>query len=354
MKILFLNLTQGLVDRGLERVVDLYALALSKNNQVTVVQAGPVKPEKTYQTIRSLKLESAPQAAPYNIFEKLLFRLECDPASVAALNFTKASLRSIKTVNPDIVIACNGAPQIKILKREMSSPKIVAFGQAGMGHHDLKTLLTKPDLFIALTDAQAIWCKKYARPSTKLVVIPNPVDISKVSKKIDLKLPRPVVLTVGALSHYKNITRIAKTLKSLPLTHIIIGDGEERSVLQDILSERRYDFRWIKHVSPDEISAYYRYSDVFCFTPDPREAFGNVYIEAMAAGLPIIATDDPIRREIIGSLGYYVDHNDDQSIRSAVIKAAEAGRVDYSSQLSRYNIKVVSKLLERELYDLIK
>ncbi|TXH07227.1 MAG: glycosyltransferase [Candidatus Moraniibacteriota bacterium] len=354
MKILFLNLTQGLVDRGLERVVDLYALALANKHDVTVMQAGPVLPEKKYTTLRTHKIDAPPQAAPVNIFEKLLFRLECDPTSLSTREFTKASLPAIKKINPDVVIACNGAPQIKILKRELPTQKIVAFGAAGLGHHDIKTLLSAPDLFIAMTNYQAAWAKYYARKQTRVVVIPNPVVITKSSTKIDLKLPGPIVLTVGALTRYKNITKTAEALVTLPATHIIIGDGEESGKLQDILSKRMYDFRWIKHVSPVELPAYYQYSDVFCFTPDPREAFGNVYIEAMVAGLPIVATDDPIRREIIGSAGYFVNPNDRAAVASATIKAAEGGRVDYSASLKRYNIKAVSSLLEKALNELIK
>ncbi len=354
MKILFLNLTQGLVDRGLERVVDLYAQALSKNNQVTVVQAGPVNPDKSYTIIRSMRLETAPQAAPYNFFEKLLFRLECDPSSVAVINFTKASIQSIKSINPDVVIACNGAPQIKILKRELSTHKIAVFGQAGMGHHDLKTLIAAPDLFIALTDAQASWCRRYIRPTTKLVVIPNPVNHIKSKKKIDLGVAHPIVLTVGALTRYKKIVSTAESLKNLAVSHVIIGDGEDGDKLQDVLSSRQSDFRWIKQVDPDLMQEYYHSCDVLCFTPDPREAFGNVYIEAMAAGLPIVATDDPVRREIIGSSGYYVNPHRPDEVGSAVLRAMSNGRIDYGPQLSRCNIKVVSKLLEKELYDLIK
>jgi len=354
MKILFLNLTQGLVDRGLERVVDLYGLALAKKHDVTVMQAGPVLPDKKYTTLRTHKLDLPPQAAPVNFVEKLLFRLECDPTSLTTNEFTRASLSAIKQINPDIVIACNGAPQIKILKRELPAQKIAAFGAAGLGHHDIKTLLSAPDLFIALTNYQAHWTKFYARKQTRIVVIPNPVVVTKSSTKTDLNLPGPIVLTVGALTRYKNITKTALALSTLPATHIIIGDGEDRGKLQDILSKRMYDFRWIKHVSPVELPAYYQYSDVFCFTPDPREAFGNVYIEAMAAGLPIVATDDPIRREIIGSTGYFVNPNDREAVISATIKAAEGGRVDYSAILNRYNIKVVSNLLEKALNELIK
>ncbi|GAB4027523.1 MAG: hypothetical protein Fur0011_5820 [Candidatus Microgenomates bacterium] len=352
MNILFLNLTQGLTDRGLERVVDLYATALCKNHQVTVVQAGPVKSTLPYATIRTGDLEHPPQAAPNNFLEKLLFRLESDPASIITREFTKGSLSAIKKLKPDVIIACNGAPQLKILRRELPTTKLAVFGAAGLGHHDIKTLLAGPDLFIAMTDYQAAWCRPYQSRRTQIVVIPNPVVIPKSSKKIDLSLPRPIVLTVGALTKYKNITKTVEHLSSLPFSHIIIGDGEESSKLQVVLSKRAYDFRWIRHVRPVELPTYYNYSDVFCFTPDPREAFGNVFVEAMASGLPIVATDDPIRREIIGSAGYYVSPKDQKSVQNAVVKAAERGRVDYSSQLARYKIKVVSKLLENVLNEL--
>ncbi|MCE7898090.1 MAG: hypothetical protein DPW11_02180 [bacterium] len=354
MKIIFLNLTQGLVNRGLERVFDLYATELAKKNDVTIIQAGDIVPGKNYKTIRVHPLTLAPQAAPNNLLEKLLFRLERDPASLQAIEFTKDSLSPIKKINPDVIIAGNGAPQLRILKRALPTKKITVFGAAGLGHHDIKTLLSHPDLFIAMTDYQATWCKPYQTSRTRVVVIPNPVVLSKSSKKIDLSLPRPVVLTVGALTKYKNITKTAEYLSELPLSHIIIGDGEENRKLQDVLSKRAYDFRWIKRVSPEELPAYYNYSDVFCFIPDSREAFGNVFVEAMAASLPIVATDDPIRREIIGGAGYYVNPKDPKSVQSAIVKAAEGGKIDYTQQLARYNIKAVSKLLENALNELTK
>lgn len=354
MKLVFLNLTQGLVDRGMERVIHLYATELADKHEVTIIQSGPIKAGLKYQTIRVNPLSIPPQAAPLNILEKLLFRLESDPASVATRTFTRSATTKLNQMNPDVIISCNGAPQLRILKKYLPNHKIAVFGAAGLGHHDIKTLLATPDLYIALTNAQATWARPYTKAMTKVVVIPNPVVISKASKKIELGVSHPIILTVGALTHYKNIVRTAESLKTLMLSHVIIGDGEDGDKLQDVLSSRSSDFRWIKQVDPDELPAYYRSCDVFCFTPDPREAFGNVYIEAMAAGLPIVATDDPVRREIIGSSGYYVNPHHPDEVRGAVLRAMSIGRIDYGSQLRRYNVKVVSKLLEKELYDLIK
>jgi glycosyltransferase involved in cell wall biosynthesis len=65
----------------------------------------------------------------------------------------------------------------------------------------------------------------------------------------------------------------------------------------------------------------YRAADLFVY-PNPRyESFGIVFLEAMASNLPVIATDDPIRREIVGKAGLFIDSNDPSSITNAIKKA---------------------------------
>jgi glycosyltransferase involved in cell wall biosynthesis len=354
MKITFLHMNQGLVDRGMERVVDLYATELSKRHAVTVIQSGKAVKGKSYKIRRVYPLKTAPQIAPTNLYQKILFRLEKDENSMAVRAFTKAALSQIMLDNPDVIIACNGAPQVRILKTSGSKRKIVVFGAAGLGHHDIKTLHTHPDLYIALTDAAKVWAEQFTDSSTKIAVIPNPVIISKNRRKAQLNMPTPIALTVGALTHYKHIVELTKIMAELPISHVVVGDGEEASALANALSKRAFDFRWIKHVDPEDLRFYYKAANVFCFTPDPREAFGNVYIEAMAANLPIVATDDPVRREIIGNQGYFVDPKDTQAVQNAVVNAIEHGPVDYTLELKRYNVKTVTKQLENALYDLQK
>lgn len=342
-----------MVNRGLERVIDLYSRALSARHQVTVIQAGPVNRGLGYRQLRLRPTRVMPQIAPQNIFDKLRFRLELDPNTLAIRHFTTAALAKIHSLHPDVVVAGDGAPQIRLLKRALPQLKVVAFGAAGMGHHDRATLRARPDLFIALTNAGKSWAEPHAHPLTRLTVIPNPVELSRSKKAIPLSLPHPRVLTVGALSRYKHIVEVTAALSNLPLSHLILGDGEEAGELQRVLSARAHDFLWVKAVDPVELPAYYAAADAFCFTPDPREAFGNVYLEAMAAGLPIVATDDPIRREIIGTQGFFVAPDDPQAIRTAVVAALEHGRVDYRSLLARYRLSTVTKQLEEAIHALI-
>lgn len=345
-------MTMGLVDRGSEISTDLLATELAKNHEVLVIQSGPVT-KKSYSVKRVYPLKAAPPVSPKNIVDKLLFRLHLDKESGSVIEFTQSAIPIIKNYDPDIIIATNGSIQLQLLMRMTLKAKIVVFGRAGIGHHDLSTLKQSPDLFIALSKVAESWALNIANKRTKVVYIPNPINATKASK-INLKLPSPVVLCVGALSKYKNIDKvieaISKTLSSL----LLIGDGEESINIGKSLSTLAEHFRWIHHVESPELPKLYGSSDVFCFVPDPQEAFGRVYLEAMAAGLPIVASDDPIRRDLIGEKGIYVDPHNVGEIVRGINKAIQMDKIDYSKELESFKLKAVVKQIEKEFHDLIK
>jgi glycosyltransferase involved in cell wall biosynthesis len=61
----------------------------------------------------------------------------------------------------------------------------------------------------------------------------------------------------------------------------------------------------------------YRCADVFTLVSKTTESFGNVFVEAMASGLPVIATNDPIRKEIVGDAGVLIDPtNTDEYVKA--------------------------------------
>ena len=351
MKICFLHMTMGMVNRGSEVSTHLIATELAKKNDVLVIQSG-ITTNNAYQSKQVYPQESIPVTSPSNFFEKIMFRLHLDNGSGRIAEFTKLAVGAINKFNPDVVIAVNGSVQIKVLVSLGVKCPIVVFGRAGIGYHDRDTLRSKPNLFIALSETALVWAKSYATSKTKVVYIPNPVQLDKL-KKTNLNLTKPVVLTVAALSKYKNVDKVIEAVSMTNSSLLLIGDGEESESISRALAKLPNEFRWIKGVDPLEISSYYAAADIFCFVPDSQEAFGRVYLEAMAAGLPIIATDDAIRRSIVGQSGYYVSPKDVEGIATLIVKNALIDRIDYHSQLKKYDLKTVVSQIEKELHDIL-
>ena len=345
----------GLVDRGSEVVTDQIATELASKHDVLVLSSGKLVGKK-YQSKLVSPLAKPPSPAPQNIWDKITFRLGLNQANQQVIQFTKQALLEIKKFTPDIIIAVNGASQLRLIKRSFSQVKTVVFGHAGIGHDDLRSLRAKPGLFIALTKQAREWAIQHNSSDTRVVYIPNPINISdfKNAKPAELDLVRPIVLTVGALTKYKNIPSVIKAVSYLKASLLLIGSGEEEDSVSLALAKLDNEFSWIKHLEPSELPSYYRASHIFCFTPDEQEAFGRVYLEAMAAGLPIVASDDPIRRKIIGKSGYFVDPHDPVEIARGIERAVKGKRkIDYTEDLKPYNLATVVNSIEKELHALI-
>jgi len=239
------------------------------------------------------------------------------------------SLTKIKRGNFDIVIATNG--RLQALKasigRIFGKYKLIISGQAGIGKDDLWNLLiVRPDIYVALTDFELAWAKRWSL-GTKLYKIPNGVNLDKFSSygpKINLGFKGKVVLSVGALFWYKHHELTIKALALLDNVNLlIVGDGPEYQQLEalgkKLLGER---FRILK-VGFNDIDKYYRSADLFVLPSWIRESFGIAYVEALASGLPVVAPDDPPRREIISEAGVFADVNDIEKYAQAVEKALE-------------------------------
>ncbi|OGZ02441.1 MAG: hypothetical protein A2430_02095 [Candidatus Liptonbacteria bacterium RIFOXYC1_FULL_36_8] len=73
---------------------------------------------------------------------------------------------------------------------------------------------------------------------------------------------------------------------------LIVGDGQEREVLELKVKSLGLEEEvvFVGEVKPEEVVRYYEIADVFV-RPSRSEGFGNVFIEAMAAGVSVVATD---------------------------------------------------------------
>lgn len=238
------------------------------------------------------------------------------------------SLQKITAGGYDLVVPTNGRMQAlkASLGRFRGGYKTLISGQAGVGRDDIWNItVTAPDIFVALTDFELKWAKKFAWKS-KLVKIPNGVDLEKFKPGkdgINIHLPRPVILSVGALTWYKHHEKTIEAVKNLDQgSLLIIGSGPKKDELLDagksLLDQGRLKILGVPY---EGIPLYYRSADLFVLPSWDREAFGIVYVEAMASNLPVVAPDDGPRREIVGEGGLFTDVSDPVKYAAAINKA---------------------------------
>lgn len=228
----------------------------------------------------------------------------------------------------DLVIPTNGRMQsLKVsLGRSFANYKSLISGQAGPGKDDIwNVFVTSPNVYVALTEFEKEYVGKWAWNS-KLAKIPNGVDLDKfkpIGDKAKINLQPPIILSVGALEWYKHHELTIKALSKLDFgSLLIVGSGPQLEELNNLskklLGEER--FKIVKANYP-ELPKYYRACDLFTLPSWDREAFGIVYVEAMASGLSVVGPDDSMRKEIIGSAGILVDVEDAEKFANAIREA---------------------------------
>jgi glycosyltransferase involved in cell wall biosynthesis len=99
---------------------------------------------------------------------------------------------------------------------------------------------------------------------------------------------------------------------------IFVGDGELADRLQCTETVRVMGFI-------PNVRRYLRAFDLIVSTSTPREAFGMSLIEALVARVPVICTDQPGPREVLGEAARYVPDGDSRALTAALIEAKRAG-----------------------------
>lgn len=165
---------------------------------------------------------------------------------------------------------------------------------------------------VVLSDEQAGFVReRYSVRPERIVVVPNGVaptgeaDPAERTGVGDDDAGRLRLLYVGRLAAQKNIPRLidAFSLVTEPVAFAIVGDGEDRAWLDRTIAERGLtDVRVVGPRREGALAAWYRWADAFVLASD-KEGMPLVVLEAMAAGLPVVATDVPGTRELVGGVG---------------------------------------------------
>ena len=135
-------------------------------------------------------------------------------------------------------------------------------------------------------------------------MIPNGVDlalfaqqassqsIASIREKIGITTNERVIITASRLVEKNGIDLLIRTLRDLKNGQLVVaGVGKLRTKLQALAADIGVAHRvhFIGHVSHRDLPAYLQLADVFV-RPSRSEGLGSAFLEAMAAGLPVIAT----------------------------------------------------------------
>ena len=205
--------------------------------------------------------------------------------------------------------------------------------------------------------------EEYGVERSRIAVVPEPIALARWKTALDAapRAPRggeAVVLCVAHLYPRKNVAALvrAMTMLEAPVRLRIVGTGPETPKLEALVRELGLGNRAaiLGHVPFASLVAEYRNADVFC-SPSLQEGFGIVFLEAMAAGLPIVACRAAAVPEVVpdGECGLLVPPHEIRALASALDRLAsdasertrlgEAGR----RRVARYDAPLVaSELLE--------
>jgi glycosyltransferase involved in cell wall biosynthesis len=172
--------------------------------------------------------------------------------------------------------------------------------------------------------------REYGIPAGRIAVVPEPIDLEAwdtLFLRADRR-PRtgPVVLCVARMYPRKRLSdlvRAAVVLRSgIPDVRIrIVGRGPEYEAVARLHAELGLgeSVVLLGDVSRPELAAEYVGADVFCL-PSVQEGFGIVFLEAMAAGLPVVACRAAAIPEVVadGVSGVLVAPRDPEALARAI------------------------------------
>jgi glycosyltransferase involved in cell wall biosynthesis len=325
MRILFALAGLHRVDRGAEIAFMSVASQLARQgDEVTLIGSGPERPGREYRYIQ------APSIRREN-FERWpslpMFRNE---TAWEEASFVPGLLRAYRPSDYDVTLTCAYPWTSWTLRRPSAGrrPKHVFVTQNG----DWPAFSDSSEF--RLFDCDGLICTnpeyfERNKERYRASLIPNGVDPVRFSpgpsERARLGLPEngPIVLMVSALIASKNVDEAIRAVALLPDVRLVVaGDGPLRDEMK-ALADQLIPGRYVRVSLPSEdMPALYRSADAFLHL-SRDESFGNVFVEAMACGTPVVAYDLPRTRWIVGDGGFLTADRNPEVIASELKRAME-------------------------------
>ena len=277
-----------------------------------------------------------------------------DRADVAHINFTSyAPLSVFKkfAFKTPFIYTSRGLPQPWL---EPSFLYKIAYSTESA----LMPLITQASAVVAISNyVKDMLKKRYGLDSE---VIYHGIDANKFKprnktqskKQLGYEEEDYIILFVGKLHPYKDpltliraVSKVAERNKKLYL--LMVGAGELYEEVKKAVSKLTLWSRvkLIRHVSHEELKLYYDAADLFVL-PSVTEALGNVLLEAMASGVPVIASNSGACPEVIGNAGILFHQGDHIDLAEKIMELSD--NKELSRSLSNAGLKRVREVFSWE------
>ena len=243
-------------------------------------------------------LAPAPYRGPVSFRERLLFNVR---ARMAARRLLPATDLLVGFDLDGFLVQSRGVPRVAAIKGVLADESRFEHGLARVrltiesffeGVH-----CRRVDRILASSaySAERI-AESYRVPVQRIAVVPEPIDLDRWRQALNAvpEIPREgkAILCVAHLYPRKDVATLLAAMPRLSHEAVlrVVGTGPELASLRRQAGELRLGARveFLGHVAFDRLAGEYRRADIFCL-PSRQEAFGIVFLEAMAAGLPIVA-----------------------------------------------------------------
>ena len=349
---------------GVQRVTAVIAKELSKVADVTIVTFD--KPEMMDTSLYRLneanisyRFFSYPQIGkvennicraysgfyqkckPQSKFTSILYGYSSFPYTIR-----KALIKELRCGNYDVIVGVHAplAGRLATMKRSLHGVTTI-----GWVHNSYEALFGKVFRYIGAgrkrhyvyqfrkLDHVILLCQHDAEsyhdydPEFKPTVIYNPLTL-RPGKPSEGNSKR--FLAVGRFSHQHKGFDILIDAFHLFSQHNqewkldIVGEGEEEALYRSLITKYHLEDRVFIHPFTNNIQDYYSQAQVYVLS-SRWEGFGLVLVEAMAHGLPVVSSDLPTSKEIMGSFGLFFKSED---VNDLAQRLEDATHIDWSAK----------------------
>ncbi len=342
---------------GVQRVTAVIAKALSKDYHVTIVTLDePSAKDTSFYDLQEADIEyrffQFPRTSALKwkcskvysaLYRKVLPQTRLTSEWYSHSSFLsekrKALVKELNCGHYDVIIGVHASLTVRLAacKSQLGNTKLI-----GWIHNSYKALFGEgsrycigPELIkyyeyqLAKLHHTIVLCQYDAQQyhiPTDVIYNPLTLEPGSISSGTSKKF-----LAVGRFSHrHKGFDLLIQAFhlfaqKNQDWTLDIVGEGVEEEMYRQMIADYGLQERITIHPFTNHIQSYYSTAQVYVLS-SRWEGFGLVLVEAMAHGLPVVSSNLPTSKEIMGDFGLYYENG---NIEELALRLEEATHVNW-------------------------